>query len=63
VNGIAAVIFCRLVLASSSWALADSTLQRMDPASGGRTLETCLVTLPPSGGTERHPDPAVSCCF
>jgi hypothetical protein len=41
--------------------LTTSTLQRTDPASDGRTLETCLVTLPPSGGTERYPDPAVTC--
>jgi hypothetical protein len=38
-----------------------STLQRTDPASDGRTLETCLVTLPPSGGGERHSAPAVTC--
>ena len=42
-------------------ALTTSTLQPADPASDGRTLETCLVTLPPSGGTERYPDPAVTC--
>jgi hypothetical protein len=41
--------------------LATSTLQRTDRASDGRTLETCLVTLPPSGGTEHYPDPAVTC--
>ena len=41
--------------------LTTSTLQRTDPASDGRTLKTCLVTLPPSGGTERYPDPAVTC--
>jgi hypothetical protein len=34
-----------------------STLQRTDPASDGRTLETCLVTLPPSEGAEPYPDP------
>ena len=41
--------------------LITSALQRADPASDGRTLETCLVTPPPSGGTERYPDPAVTC--
>jgi hypothetical protein len=40
---------------------ATSTVQRTDPASDGRTLETCLVTLPPSGGGERHSVPAVTC--
>jgi hypothetical protein len=41
--------------------LTTSTLQRTHPASDGRTLETCLVTLPPSEGTERYPDPAATC--
>ena len=41
--------------------LTTSTLQWMDPASDGRTLETCLVTLPQSGGTERYSDPVVTC--
>ena len=41
--------------------LTTSTPQRTNPASDGRTLETCLVTLPPSGGTERYPDTAVTC--
>ena len=41
--------------------LTTSTLQRTDPASDGKSQETCLVTLLPSGGTERYPDPAVTC--
>ena len=41
--------------------LTTSTLQRTDPASDGRNLETCLVALLPSGGTERYPDPAMIC--
>jgi hypothetical protein len=41
--------------------LTTSTGQRTDPASDGRTLETCLVTLSPSGGTERYSDTAVNC--
>jgi hypothetical protein len=41
--------------------LNTSTLQRTDPASEGRTLETCLVRRPPSGGAERYSDPVVTC--
>jgi len=41
--------------------LTTSTLQRTDPASDGRILETCLVTLPPSGGTDGYPNPAMTC--
>jgi hypothetical protein len=40
---------------------AASTLQRVDSASDGKTLETCLVTLPQSGGAERYSAPTITC--
>ncbi len=40
---------------------ATSTFQRTDPASDGRSLETRLVTLPPSRGADRYSILAVTC--